>query len=71
MLDIKNLHVNYGKFQALMGVDFHMNEGEIVALLGANGAGKTTTLHTISGLIRAKTGKIVLDGTDIDRKSVV
>ena len=67
MLDIKNLHVNYGKFQALMGVDFHMNEGEIVALLGANGAGKTTTINAISGMRHVVQGDILFRGESIVR----
>ena len=53
MLHVKDLHVSYGAIKALRGVDFHVEEGEIVALIGSNGAGKTTTLRTISGLERA------------------
>ena len=65
MLDVKNLHVSYGAIKALRGVDFHVDEGEIVALIGSNGAGKTTTLRTISGLERAHQGEILFKGTEI------
>ena len=54
LLEVNDLHVYYGVIQALKGISFHVEKGEIVALIGANGAGKTTTLHTISGLLRAK-----------------
>ena len=50
MLEIKELEVNYGVIQAIKGVSFEVNEGEVIALIGANGAGKTTILHTITGL---------------------
>ena len=65
LLSIKNLKVNYGIIQAVKGIDFDVNEGEIVALIGANGAGKTTTLHTISGLIKPTEGTITYDGIEI------
>ncbi len=58
MLEIKDLQVYYGVIQAIKGISFTVNEGEIIALIGANGAGKTTILHTISGLIPAKTGSV-------------
>lgn len=67
MLEVRDLEVYYGVIQAIKGISFDVNQGEIVALIGANGAGKTTTLHTITGLISAKTGKIVYEGTDITR----
>ena len=67
MLEIKDLSVYYGVIQALKGISFEVNEGEVIALIGANGAGKTTTLHTITGLLSAKSGSIVLDGKDITR----
>ncbi|MBO5576178.1 MAG: ABC transporter ATP-binding protein [Ruminococcus sp.] len=67
MLEIKDLCVNYGVIKALKGISFEVNEGEVIALIGANGAGKTTTLHTITGLINAKSGSIVLEGKDITR----
>lgn len=69
MLEVRDLEVYYGVIQAIKGISFDVNQGEIVALIGANGAGKTTTLHTITGLISAKTGKIVYEGTDITRVS--
>lgn len=58
MLEIKDLQVYYGVIQAIKGISFTVNEGEIIALIGANGAGKTTILHTISGLISTKTGSV-------------
>ena len=67
MLEIKDLCVNYGVIKALKGITFEVNEGEVIALIGANGAGKTTTLHTITGLINAKSGSIHLDGKDITK----
>jgi len=67
MLEIKNLHVYYGAIHALKGIDFHLEEGEIVALIGANGAGKSTSLNTISGLERPKTGHILFEGEDLTR----
>ena len=65
VLEVKDLNVHYGVIQALKGVSFHVEEGEVVALIGANGAGKTTTLHTISGLIKATSGEILLHGESI------
>lgn len=67
MLEIKDLCVNYGVIKALKGISFEVNEGEVIALIGANGAGKTTTLHTLTGLLSAKSGSIVLDGKDITK----
>ena len=65
LLEVKDLKVFYGVIQALKGIDFKVNEGEIVALIGANGAGKTTTMQSIIGLINSKSGSIVYDGQDI------
>ncbi|MCC8106510.1 MAG: ABC transporter ATP-binding protein [Clostridiales bacterium] len=65
MLEVKDLYVNYGAVEAIKGISFTVNSGEIVTLIGANGAGKTTTLHTISGLVKAKSGSITYDGTDL------
>lgn len=65
MLDVKDLYVNYGAIKALKGVNFYVDEGEIVALIGSNGAGKTTTLRTISGLERARRGEILFKGQNI------
>lgn len=67
LLEIKDLEVNYGVIKAIKGVSFYVNEGEIIALIGANGAGKTTILHTITGLIQAKKGSIVFDGKELTK----
>ena len=67
LLQVEQLHVAYGGIEALKGIDFEVQEGAIVTLLGANGAGKTTTLRTISGLLRPRAGSIVFDGRRIDR----
>lgn len=67
LLEIKDLEVNYGVIKAIKGVSFDVNEGEIIALIGANGAGKTTILHTIAGLIQAKKGSIVFDGKELTK----
>lgn len=67
MLEIKDLEVYYGMIQAIKGVSFEVNEGEVIALIGANGAGKTTILHTITGLLEAKKGSVVFDGKDITK----
>ena len=56
MLQVTDLKVNYGVIQAIKGVSFEVNEGEVIALIGANGAGKTTILHTVTGLIAPKSG---------------
>lgn len=67
MLEIKDLEVYYGMIQAIKGISFEVNEGEVIALIGANGAGKTTTLHTITGLIPAKRGCVLFEGKDITK----
>lgn len=67
LLEIKDLQVYYGVIQALKGISFTVEEGEIVTLIGANGAGKTTTMQTIVGLIPSKGGSITYDGTDITK----
>lgn len=67
MLEIKDLNVYYGMIQAIKGISFQVNEGEVIALIGANGAGKTTILHAVTGLVPAKSGSIVFEGTDITR----
>ena len=66
-LEIKDLHVHYGKIEAIKGVSIVVNEGEIVTLIGANGAGKTTILKTISGLRPATSGQIIFNGEDISK----
>ena len=65
LLDVKDLSVYYGAINALQGISFHVEEGEIVTLIGANGAGKSTTLNTISGLVRARAGSVKFKGQEI------
>ena len=65
LLEVKDLSVFYGAINALQGISFHVDEGEIVTLIGANGAGKSTTLNTISGLVRARSGSIKFKGQEI------
>src|ERR1041384_7800962 len=65
MLAVSDLHVSYGAISALAGISFKIERGAIVTLIGGNGAGKTTTLRTVSGLLRAKTGKIAFAGEEI------
>ena len=67
MLEIKDLNVFYGAIHALKGISLTVGDGELVSLIGANGAGKTTTLHTISGLLTAASGSILLDGKDLQK----
>ncbi len=67
MLKVTDLQVYYGVIQALKGISFEVNQGEVIALIGANGAGKTTTLHTITGLLHPKAGKIEFEGRDITK----
>ena len=67
MLEVKDLQVYYGMIHAIKGVSFHVNEGEIIALIGANGAGKTTILHTITGLLTPKGGQVMFEGKDITK----
>ncbi|MBQ0102126.1 MAG: ABC transporter ATP-binding protein [Firmicutes bacterium] len=69
ILEVKDLKVNYGLIKAIKGVSFEVNEGEIVALIGANGAGKTTILHAISGLIPKQAGTVTYCGHDITSTS--
>ena len=67
LLEVKDLEVYYGVIQALKGINFEVNEGEIVTLIGANGAGKTTTMQSIMGLIPARHGTVTYDGQDITK----
>ncbi len=67
MLEIKDLEVYYGVIQAIKGVSFEVNQGEIIALIGANGAGKTTILHTITGLLTPKKGSVLFEGKEITK----
>ena len=67
MLEVKDLKVFYGMIQAIKGISFEVNQGEVIALIGANGAGKTTTLQTITGMLNAKSGHVIFEGKDITR----
>ena len=67
MLEINDIEVFYGMIQAIKGVSFEVNEGEVIALIGANGAGKTTILHTITGLLSPKKGSVMFEGQDITK----
>jgi branched-chain amino acid transport system ATP-binding protein len=67
LLEVKDLQVFYGRIQALHGVSFHVNEGEIVTLIGANGAGKTTIMKTMSGVRPVTAGSVTFDGVDITK----
>ena len=67
MLKVSDINVYYGAIHALKGISFHVEEGEIVSLIGANGAGKTTTMQTISGLLRSRTGSITFRDTEISK----
>ncbi len=65
MLEVQNVHAYYGKIHALKGISLTVEEGEIVTLIGANGAGKSTTLKTISGLLKPRQGRVLLEGEDL------
>lgn len=67
MLSVNNLQVHYGMIQAIKDVSFEVNQGEVIALIGANGAGKTTILHTISGLLQPTRGSVIFEGQDITK----
>ena len=67
MLKVENLKVRYGMIEAIKGISFEVNDGEIVTMIGANGAGKTTTMHAISGLVKAAEGSIMLDGAELTK----
>lgn len=67
LLEVKDLEVHYGVIKALKGISFEVNEGEIIALIGANGAGKTTTLQTVSGILPISSGKIFFNGEEITK----
>ena len=67
MLEVRDLHVHYGVIEAIKGISFEVEQGEVIALIGANGAGKTTTLHTVTGLIRPTSGSIIFEGKDITK----
>ena len=67
MLEVRDLQVYYGMIHAIKGISFEVNQGEVIALIGANGAGKTTTLHTITGLLAPKSGSVLFEGKDITK----
>ena len=67
MLEVKDLEVYYGMIQAIKGISFHVDKGEVIALIGANSAGKTTTLHTVTGLLSPKSGHVIFEGKDITK----
>ena len=68
VLQIDNLQIGYGGIEAVRGISFDVNKGEIVTLIGANGAGKSSILRTLSGLVKPKGGKVILEGEDITGK---
>lgn len=68
MLSLENVSVNYGAIEALTSISMHVEQGEVVTLIGANGAGKTTTLRTITGLLEPRQGRVVYEGKDISGK---
>ena len=70
MLEVKDLHVSYGGIRALRGVNLEVPDGKIVTLIGANGAGKSTLLRTISGLVKAESGSVVYNGTELLGKPI-
>ncbi len=65
LLEVKDLQVSYGMIQAIKGISFEVEQGEVIALIGANGAGKTTTLHTITGLKKANAGEVLFEGHNL------
>ena len=65
MLEVKDINVYYGMIHAIQGASFEVEQGDVVALIGANGAGKTTILHTVTGLLQAKRGSVIFEGKDI------
>src|SRR3954465_6191131 len=69
MLTLENISVNYGAIEALSGISLHVEQGEVVTLIGANGAGKTTTLRTITGLLEPSEGSVTFEGEDISGKA--
>ena len=69
MLELNNVNSFYGNIQALYDVNLHIDQGEIITLIGANGAGKSTTLMTVCGVVQARSGQVLYDGEDISRES--
>mgnify|MGYP002513399128 CR=1 FL=1 len=70
MLEVKNLHVHYGMIEAIKGIDFEVNKGEVIALIGANGAGKTTTIRILMDVFHANSGEMFLDGKKFDPRKI-
>ena len=70
LLEVNDLHVFYGRIEAIKGISFTVGEGEVVTLIGANGAGKTTTLRTLSGVRSVAQGSVMFDGQEIGRAHV-
>ena len=68
LLEVKDLKVSYGMIKAIKGVSFEVNEGEVIALIGANGAGKTTIMHALNGIIQEKEGSIIFNGVEISKQ---
>ena len=68
LLEVKDLKVSYGMIKAIKGVSFEVNQGEVIALIGANGAGKTTIMHALNGIIQEKEGSIIFKGEEISKK---
>ena len=67
LLEVKDLHVSYGEIKAIRGINFNINQGEIVTIIGSNGAGKSTTLNSLAGLIKPASGTVLFDGEDVTR----
>ncbi len=67
LLEVKDLHVSYGKIKAIRGINFNIDKGEIVTIIGSNGAGKSTTLNSLAGLVKVASGKIIFTGEDITK----
>src|ERR1700761_7657677 len=67
LLEVNDIHAHYGGIEALKGVSLHVEQGEVVTLIGSNGAGKSTTLRAITGLTPASSGSVVIDGEDVTR----
>src|SRR4051812_22079751 len=65
LLEVHDLHTSYGAIQALRGLSFAVEQGQVVSLIGANGAGKSTTLNSISGLLKPTSGRVIFDGQDV------
>ena len=67
LLEVKDLHVGYGEIKAIRGINFNINQGEIVTIIGSNGAGKSTTLNSLAGLIKPASGTVLFNGEDVTK----